>query len=231
MNNIYLQKNLRARDTSIKMHLQTIGELYTQIAHKHNTNEPSNIEICKKLSEEFGKRDVEVVIGGSIAMMCITPPRYTHDIDINIRAIREDPLSEERLRKIISDIPDTNSFTYRDGRTSMSILRPRIIVGSFKYRDVSIDTFVYTEGDVRKRVFEKPTIEDNVKYAPVECLCFWKMMCGPESDRFYKDRADIVSMLKCAKEIDIKWVYLNLEKHNPERAVEWQGFVTRYHKP
>lgn len=213
MEDLYMRKIHRARAKN--SHLHDISDLFMQFSRNHKG---SNIDVCRYLTVEFGKRNVEVVIGGSISMMTVIPPRFTKDIDLNIRGTYN--LSEERLQSMICVIPDidNNTFTYNSDRVF------------FKCRNIPVDAFVHIGGDIEKRVFERFYEEDGLKFAPIECLCFWKMMCGFESDRFFKDRADIVSMLSCAKNLDAEWVRYNLEKHKPERVIEWLSFVGRYYK-
>ena len=235
----YTNKIIRARSMTPIQHLNEIAELSAAgnafaafISVKYPPKKPLtkniNIDIIRSLKNEFDKYNIDTVVGGDIAAMIFIPPRSTRDITINIRTIPDTIITKDNLYNVISKIDgiDIGTFIYTDTRVpkKYSNVTPRNVFATFKYYDSPIDTFIYNDGNVRSRVFSSPIIVDDLKFAPPECICVWKMMSYEKDRRYNQDRADIISLLQCVK-IDIDWVRQQLIIHDGTekgvRVTEW----------
>jgi len=248
---IYIQKLLRLRQMSKRHHLNEIGELSLSVAAKaacaaraacatkmtsnrffagESTKRPfTNVEVAKKLSEELTARGIDVVIGGSMAVGMIASPRQTKDIDVNISAIPKETL-ENILRTM--EGADLTKFTYLSSMVpkSRSLVATENTMATFGYKGWPIDAFVCPEPKdvLRKRIFEKPLIEDGLKFVCPECMCVMKMLSLPGDHRYRKDRTDIQSLLESAENLELEWIREELvlrDGHNGPRVKEWDQMV------
>lgn len=196
---------------------------------------PKIVGAVTELSKLLSDRGVEVVVGGSIAVSTACTPRITRDIDLNTR-LKIDPPSKEEMEKLLRSIPGTsinsedfyNDSLYPGVRSEAQV---RIIQTAFKFdyqeMTIPVDVYAYLSDPSYEYALNNPRVIDGIKFAPLECICFWKMFALPQDDRFEKDRFDIKMMLR-TKRVDVVWVRDHLSEHGKDLVEEWDKLVSLF---
>lgn len=231
---LHVNKLMRSKGMSWSERFDDIAVLSTSLVRSNMSgNALDIITTLSSLSRELSDRGVDIVVGGSIAAMISVPPRYTKDIDINIRnVVHGEQFSEVELKSILSDIQgvDLSTFAYKDGMTpsARTLVTPKIVLASFAYHGWPVDAFLNTEGKVNAELFDRPVVRHGLKFAPPECICFWKMMSHKHEARYHKDRSDVVSLLISCAHINKSWVrdqLVLLDGETGDLVREWEELV------
>jgi len=149
----------------------------------------------------FAKYNVEVVVGGSVALMPYMQPRMSTDLDINIKMERD--MDELELRQSMAKICEENGMAFNN--CSVTTTPPKIspnrtpgmAICSVKIDELPVDIFVKRDTPVYDKIFQEAKLMDGLKFAPPECIIFFKMsVLDNKSERYFEDMDDILQVLK-----------------------------------
>jgi hypothetical protein len=193
------------------------------------------IEVSRVVTEACRRHGCECVVGGSLSMMLVMPPRMTGDVDLNLRRLDGTSITAEDLRIIAADVPASGLPTF-SGPTSIHKY-PHLIMtlGRFTVGDTPVDVFSNTDWPLlSERLFGSAVEEDGLKFAPIEVALVFKVLGYDFSDLWTsKHLADITQVLDSRYVVDCEWVSAALESidRTGKKSSLWCEILCQLRKP
>lgn len=194
------------------------------------------INAAYKITKIFSKYEIPVVIGGSLAMMCYTQPRATKDLDVNLLLPDMTPDEEKKLLKKICEENGIDFLSYSSSMVPKKHTKfdMRMSICLFKIDQFPIDVFITKGTPVYEKLFRDAKVVEGLKFAPLECLLFWKMISIPkdkDSENYHKVMLDIHKALKMNGDMDKAFVRERLAENfgeNSFKVKEWERLTNKY---
>jgi hypothetical protein len=188
-----------------------------------------NITVIRHITSSFKSKGVDLVVGGSIAAMLLVPPRASVNINLNARISTYSDDMATMVRSL--EGVDTDTYACCD----QGSVGRRYVKSSFVCRRWPVEVY-FADGDVVDRALSCAVVVSDLKFAPPECLCVWKMHSLPRSRCYHKDRGDVVGILSAVSTFDNAWVrsqLKTLDGGEGARVLEWDGLYRRWflHRP
>lgn len=181
-------------------------------------------EIAAMVVSGFARKGIDCVVGGSLAIMLVTEPRMTKDIDFNVSLSSNDPrvglILEElciengwKLGPLMKLKPSSNTLLPEHSTQQAGLVCIHV-------DGVAVDVFLNDWAptqyihDTAREVFFPTSPPVYLKIAPPEAVLFFKLVSLKKgSKRYRKDSLHIVETIRACPGLNITWLKTQLEHY------------------